>query len=120
MNCLSWNCRGLGQPLAIPTICELVRVHRPGVIFLFETLAHKGRVEEVRSRINFQGCFAIDCVGRSGGLCVLWRDAAACSLNSYSNNHIDLKIHDSLGEWRLTGFYGFPERNRRRMSWNLL
>ena len=24
------------------------------------------------------------------------------------------------GKWRLTGFYGMPERNHRRESWNLL
>lgn len=118
---LSWNCRGLGQPLAIPTLCELVRVHRPRVIFLFETLAHKNRVEEVRLRLDFQGCFAIDCMGRSGGICALWKEAPSCDLLGYSNNHIDLRVHDTVvGDWRLTGFYGYPERHRRKNSWELL
>lgn len=120
MNILSWNCRGLGHPLAISTIRELVRVHKPSVIFLFETLASKNKVEEIRSRINFKCCFVVDCVGRSGGLCVLWKEATCFSILNFSNNHIDILINCSRGEWRLTGFYGFPERNRRRQSWNLL
>lgn len=117
---VSWNCRGLGHPLAIPTLCELVRVHRSNVIFLFETLAHKARVEEIRSRISFQTCFAVDCIGHGGVICVLWRDVATCSILSYNNSHIDLKVHGTIGEWRLTGFYGCLERHRRRESWNLL
>ena len=40
---------------------------------------------------------------------------------SFSNHHIDLEIEDEArGKLRLTGFYGMPERNHRRDSWNLL
>lgn len=37
---LSWNCRGLGHPTAIPYLCELVKARRPDVLFLCETLSH--------------------------------------------------------------------------------
>lgn len=120
MNCLSWNCRGLGQPPAIPTLCELVRARRPEVIFLSETLAHRARIDEVKARLNFSFCFAVDVTGRSGGLCMLAKDAEVCSLIGFSNNHIDVEIKHDSGNWRLTGFYGYPERARRRESWNLL
>lgn len=120
MIAISWNCRGLGHLLAIPSLCELVRVHRPHFIFLCETLAQRQRIEEVRVRLNFEGCFSIDCVGRSGGICMLWRNSASCNMIGYSQNHINMKITDTIGEWRLTSFYGFPERHRRRDSWNLL
>lgn len=46
---LSWNCRGLGHPCAVPILCELVRTHRPDV-FLFDTLTHSNKIEEVRIR----------------------------------------------------------------------
>ncbi|XP_057793280.1 uncharacterized protein LOC131009894 [Salvia miltiorrhiza] len=120
MSSLSWNCRGLGHPLAIPTLCELVRAHRPDFIFLCETLAKRQRVELIRSRLNFEGCFVVDCVGRSGGLCMFWKASSSCKLLSFSSNHIDMQVTDTTGEWRLTGFYGYPERGRRRDSWNLL
>ena len=32
---------------------------------------------------------------------------------SFSQHHIDLDIEDEArGRWRLTGFYGMPERSR--------
>ncbi|XP_057779716.1 uncharacterized protein LOC130998302 [Salvia miltiorrhiza] len=120
MNALSWNCRGLGQPLAVPTILELNRVHRPSVIFLCETLSHRTRLEEIKNRLNFDGCFSVDSLGRSGGLCMMWKNSYNCSILGYSRNHIDLCITNANGNWRLTGYYGFPERSRRRDSWTLL
>ena len=44
----------------------------------------------------------------------------SCSISGFSNNHIDLIISESIGDWRLTGYYGFPKRHRRRASWTLL
>ncbi|XP_057779546.1 uncharacterized protein LOC130998129 [Salvia miltiorrhiza] len=120
MNAISWNCRGLGQPLAVPILSELVRVHKPQFIFLCETISTRSRMEEFRVKLNYEGCFTVDCVGRSGGLCMLWKSSSLCTLIGYSNNHIDMHVSDSRGDWRFTGFYGFPERTRRRESWQLL
>ncbi|XP_031127725.1 uncharacterized protein LOC116029802 [Ipomoea triloba] len=41
---------------------------------------------------------------------------------SFSRNHIDasIKSETSIPPWRFTGFYGCPERIRRKNSWNLL
>ncbi|XP_057794267.1 uncharacterized protein LOC131010650 [Salvia miltiorrhiza] len=77
-------------------------------------------MEEIRARLHFDGCFTVDCAGRSGGLCMLWKFSTTCKLLSFSTHHIDMEIMDSKGRWRLTGFYGFPERSRRRESWNIL
>ncbi|MDV3199997.1 MAG: endonuclease/exonuclease/phosphatase family protein, partial [Candidatus Phytoplasma australasiaticum] len=42
-------------------------------------------------------------------------------LISYSANHIDVEIMiPGTPNWRLTGFYGFPERARGQQSWNFL
>lgn len=44
-----------------------------------------------------------------------------CNIISYSINFINMEItDDTRGLWRLTGFYGLPERARRKASWNLL
>ncbi|KAK1620057.1 hypothetical protein QYE76_025574 [Lolium multiflorum] len=48
---------------------------------------------------------------------------AGVSMKSFSNTHIDVLIqNDELGdlEWRFTGFYGNPERSKRKLSWDLL
>jgi hypothetical protein len=40
---------------------------------------------------------------------------------NYSNNHITVEIVNStLGSWRLTGYYGYPNGQRRRAAWNFL
>ena len=49
---------------------ELARTHRVDFIFLFETLCHSNRVEEVRCALGFDGSFSIDKEGSSGIVCV--------------------------------------------------
>lgn len=121
MKILSWNCRGLGNPRAIPILSELLRAQRPDVVFLYDTLVSSTRIDVVRSRVGFDNFFSVDCIGHSGGLSIFWRNKDDCSILSYSVNHIDLKINDSDRKvWCLTGFYGCPERNRRHESWNFL
>ncbi|KAJ6939989.1 hypothetical protein NC651_006219 [Populus alba x Populus x berolinensis] len=62
-----------------------------------------------------------DRLGRGGGLAVLWRSSASVSLLGYSNNHIDLLVVEANNFiWRFIGYYGLPDRNRKRESWNLL
>ena len=118
---LSWNCRGLGQARAVQVLSELVKTHRPMVVFSFETLVNSNKIESLRVKLGFQNALAVDRLGRGGGVAVLWKDMEKCRVMSFSNHHIDLEIEDEAwGKWCLTGFYGMPERNHRRDSWNLL
>ncbi|CAN0885533.1 hypothetical protein LINGRAHAP2_LOCUS15138 [Linum grandiflorum] len=71
---MSWNCRGMVQPRAVRVLGELVKTHRPGVVILLETFANKSRMEEVRVDLKFEGCFAVDVMGHSGGICILWKE----------------------------------------------
>ncbi|EEF32497.1 conserved hypothetical protein [Ricinus communis] len=42
-------------------------------------------------------------------------------LLSYSSKHIDIVVSfPDMATWRLTRFYGYPERHRCRESWNIL
>ncbi|KAL7139511.1 hypothetical protein ABFS83_09G057100 [Erythranthe nasuta] len=74
-----------------------------------------------KKRWNLNGIW-VEKVGQSGGLALFWQKEAEVDLISYSNNHIDAEVsggnHNS--KWRVTGFYGFPEKERRHMSWDLL
>lgn len=118
---LSWNCRGLGHTRAVPNIRELVRAHRPSAIFLYETLTHANKIEEIRLTLGFDATFSVDREGRSRGIAVLWKFSEQCTVTGYSRNHIDLRITEhGKEEWRLTSYYGFPEQRRRRKAWNFL
>ncbi|XP_031101984.1 uncharacterized protein LOC116005889 [Ipomoea triloba] len=56
-----------------------------------------------------------------GGLALLWRNSDSVTLLGYSNNYIDVRVTiTGKPDWRLTCFYGFPERSRRQQAWDLL
>ncbi|WJX96618.1 hypothetical protein P8452_77796 [Trifolium repens] len=121
MSILSWNCRGLGNPSAIPTLRDLVRTYQPDVMFLCETLVHANKIVEIRIKLGFDEAFAVDRIGRSGELAIMWKNKVKCKIINYSQNFINAEISsDSWSSWRFTGFYGYPEHDRRRDSWDLL
>lgn len=120
MKVLSWNCRGVGQPATVLTLCELVKARRPDIVFLCETLSNSTILKIIRCKLHFAHCFTIDCNGRSGGLYLLWNNNITCTLRSYSVHHIDMSVISNGVNWQFTGYYGHPERSRRMFSWNLL
>jgi hypothetical protein len=78
-------------------------------------------MEKIRVGLNFNSCLSIDVDGRSGGLSVMWRSSINCRIVNYSRNFINMIVEERENEeWRLTCYYGFPERERRRDAWELL
>jgi exonuclease III len=121
MKILSWNCRGLSTPSAIPNLRNIAQDHKPDILFLSETLSKAQTMEKIRVKLNFNSCLSIDVEGRSGGLSVMWRDTIKCTVVNYSRNFINLIVKEKEEEeWRLTCYYGYPERDRRRQAWDLL
>jgi hypothetical protein len=60
---------------------------------------------------------SVDRVGRSGGLAMFWNSSLNCQVFDYSQNHISIEVIDTdRGNWRLTGYYGYPNGGRRRAS----
>lgn len=75
---------------------------------------------ELKTSCKFDGCFTVNSVGASGGLCLLWKDKDLVSINSYSNNHIDSTIKWNGRIWRFSGVYGYPEAGNKHQTWNLI
>jgi len=121
MSLVAWNCRGLGSPSTIPDLKYLVRHFNPNLLFLSETLAHRNKIEELRFLLGYDCCLPVDRIGRGGGLALFWRNSLNCQLVDFSNNHITVELNEiSLGTWRLTGYYGYPNGGRRTAAWNFL
>ena len=86
-----------------------------------ETLCCRDKLESIKINLGFESLFVVDKIGRCGGLAMFWRNNYKVKLLKFGRNFIDFAIEDiERGNWRITGFYGFPESIRGRESWNLL
>jgi hypothetical protein len=78
MKILSWNCRGLSTPTAIPNLKNIAQGHQPDILFLSETLSRAQTMERVRVNLKYNACLSVDVEGRSGQLSVMWRNTIKC------------------------------------------
>ncbi|XP_074352491.1 uncharacterized protein LOC141691620 [Apium graveolens] len=121
MKLLGWNCRGLGNPRAVRVLSDLLKARNPDFVFLSETISDASRIENLRVKFGFSQCFSVDRVGRSGGLAIFWKRHVDCEFLSYSQNHVDVVFKiNNMHDWRMSCFYGFPERSRRSASWDFI
>lgn len=122
MKILSWNCQGLGNPRAVQALRRLVVAKGPTIVFLSETRCNRSYFTSLSIQFGFDDFFAVDACGKSGGLCLLWKNESTVAIRSSSLHHIDVEV-GGIGDpehWRLTGFYGHPAAEDRHKSWSLL
>ena len=121
MKIFSLNCRGLGNPETVSELLKIVRREDPNIVFLMETRLDSRKLEFLRVRLGMAGCLGVDRHGLGGGLALLWSSAITVYIKNFSHHHIDADVvfEDGL-HWRVTGFYGHPERGLRAHSWALL
>ena len=64
----------------------------------------------------------VDCVGKSGGLALLWGDEMEVEIQNYSRCHINATISSPNTQlaWKFTGFYGNLKAGKRGELWDLL
>lgn len=107
MNTITWDCRGLGSPSAVQELTRLVSKHTSNVLLLIDTWKRR-EMEWLRVRLKFEGCLAVDYVGRGCGLALLWTSDIKLEIQYHSNSHIDAHLFDHIASlhWRFTGFYG--------------
>ncbi|KAL0417527.1 UNVERIFIED_CONTAM: putative mitochondrial protein [Sesamum radiatum] len=118
---LSWNCQGLGSPCTVHALGELLRTHKPSLVFLAETKCKKNRIETLKRKFDLFGC-CVESQGRSRGLALLWHKSISVQLQSFGHHHIDATVYpeSETEAWRFTGFYGFADVACRQRSWDLL
>lgn len=118
---LSLNCRDLGKARTVHILRDLVKSQKPDLLFLSETLVERNKIEVLASTLGFANFFSVDRQGRGGGLAVFWKHNIIGAVVDSSFNHIDIVIKERHNtSWRLTCFYGFPERERRQASWDFI
>jgi hypothetical protein len=91
-----------------------------------ETRLKVFEVDALKSKLGFSNGLVVDCSGngreRAGGLALFWSEHLDITIKSYSLNHIHGQCVDveTNEKWDLTGFYGHPEEQNKRKTWQLV
>ncbi|XP_074337479.1 uncharacterized protein LOC141674671 [Apium graveolens] len=95
MNAIAWNCRGVGSARTVRVLKEMIKSHKPDLLFLSETLEDSNKVASLAPKISFVNFYSVDKQGRGGGLAIFRSNKLNYSVFYASNNHIDVQIHES-------------------------
>jgi hypothetical protein len=120
MNILSLNCRGLGLDAAVGELRDLIRSYNPGVVFLSETKKRSREMDKLKWSFGFTNGVSVDCVGRSGGLALWWRNGIEVSVRPWCQYYIDAKVTVDNKIWRFSGIYGEPRTDWRNRTWDAI
>ncbi|XP_057426036.1 uncharacterized protein LOC130719424 [Lotus japonicus] len=126
MKTLFWNCHGLGNRRTVRALKELCKIQDPTCLFLMERKRKDHEMNRWQGLAGMTNIISVSCEGdgcrRAGGVAFLWKNDVNVSLLSHSLNHMDfiISLKDGSLSWRATGIYGYPEQNRKRLTWDLL
>ena len=91
------------------------------ILCLVETQLPKNRVEGLRFSLGFDFSFGVGSSGRSGGICIFWKNSMDVSIKNFSRYHVDAWVKEPLKEqWRLSCFYGEANRSLRYKTWDMM
>ena len=90
MNFLSWNCRGLGNPLTVLALQDIMSRFLPSVIFLMEVKIRRNKMEGIKRKLRYEGLFYVEGINNEGGLALLWKEKDMVNLLGFSKTFIDV------------------------------
>ena len=88
MQIISWNCRGLGNPLKAEAVKDLLKMEPSDILLLQETKIEEEAllsIETLKWKKNVG--MAVSAWGTSGGLATLWSDDKFLLKPSYATQH---------------------------------
>ena len=98
MNCLSWNCRGLGQSQAIRELTDLVNSKTSSIVFIMETCSTKKFLECLLCDLKQDNLFIVPRVNTRGGLALFWRNDIVLDVMNFSPNQIDVVVNPRVDD----------------------
>ena len=114
MICISWVCRGLGNPEAVRELRSVANQEGPALVFVMETKIKGKKVENLQRTLGFAGSFGVDSEGLSGGIGLFWSRDVIVSLKNYNSSHIDITVRELIFLNRSGGLQVFMEHHELR------
>ena len=107
MRAMVWNCQGAGSPLTIPHLKEVKSLLSLNMIFLSETKNKAKYMEKVKSIRNYDNCYVIEAMNRSGGMSLMWNEATKGKEIKHSAFTIEVLLEEEEVKtvWWLIGIY---------------
>lgn len=62
------------------------------IVFICETKLYQRKGVNWCGKLGYENMFFMDAVGRSGGLCLMWKTHILISTRSFSKGHIDCLV----------------------------
>jgi hypothetical protein len=76
-------------------------------------------MEKLKWRLGFKNGVYVDCVGRSGGPALWWREEIEVSMRPWCQYYIDAKITYEGKTCRFSNIYGEPRMKLRHKTWEV-
>ncbi|KAI8010911.1 hypothetical protein LOK49_LG06G02303 [Camellia lanceoleosa] len=114
-----WNCRGAGNKIFKRNFRELIRVHRPNVVALFETKVPFSSIGLFFNHMGFTASTIVDPVGRVRGIWLIW-DPTQVSVSAYIANSQVIQAtvkRKNFEEWVLVAIYASPNPGMCQNLW---
>lgn len=85
MKTVSWNCRGLGSPLKIKAVQDLLKMEAFDLLLMQETKIEEKLILKIgKEKWKKDAGIAVSARGASGGLATLWAEKDFEILNSFA------------------------------------
>ena len=81
---------------------DLVEISSPTILCLVETQLQKSRVEGLHFYLGYDFSFGVGSTGRSGGLCIFWKNSLDVAIKNFYEYHVDVWVTQTgKDQWRL-------------------
>ncbi|KAF7802526.1 reverse transcriptase [Senna tora] len=111
----------MGCPVTVVRLKQLVHKFNPDFLCLQETICNRVKLDRKLRWSSFDSIVSIDPVGRSGGLCLLWKQPLSFDLINISHNWIHGYLSGPNNSKILfIVVYGPPNLHNRNKLWDFL
>ena len=122
---LSWNVRGVNDPVKRKVIKNFIRNHRVDIICLQETKVQEMNTKMVRSLGvgHFLDWTALNADGSAGGILLIWDKRRISFVDSLVGNFLVscfFRMEEDGFQWVFSWVYGPVEKSLRELFWEEL